>query len=157
MSQTVTSMIEDHYSADLTIDGARVSVVASSMTVLADLIARLKGTAAKAPEVSQSAPKPVPAPAPQVAAAQQAPGKSEPAPSAAATAPAAQPADASTQAAAVSYEDVKAHINKLYAIKPEHAIDALAKFGAKTGPGLQPQQWPEFVDHARAELAKLGA
>jgi hypothetical protein len=151
----LAAAVQDSYSADVNIDGARISVVATSMTVLSDLIARLKGTPAKAPQVSHAAPI-APAPVVQAPEASQHAGKSDSAPSAAAASSAAAPADASSQAAAVSYEDVKAHINKLYAIKPQHAVDALTKFGAKKGPDLQPQQWPDFVAHAKAELAKLG-
>lgn len=144
------------YRADISIDGASVSVVASSMTILADLIARLKGAAPQAHPVSQAPKAPKAEKQASAPAAQEAPGKSESAPPAAAPAAADKPADASTQAAAVSYDDVKKIVNALYVIKPQHAIDLLKQFDVTKGPELQPQQWPDVVAAGQTLLAKVG-
>lgn len=175
MNQTaIAGAVQDSYSANLNIDGAHISVVATSMPVLSDLIARLKGgkpveapgksaAAGAAPAKASAAPAPVAATpatsgeAGNATAAAPTPAASPSAPPAAAPASAQPQTDASTQAQAVSYDDVKARVNKLYAIKPQHAVDALAKFGVKKGPELQPQQWPEFVEYADAQIKTMGA
>jgi hypothetical protein len=144
------------YRADISIDGASVSVVASSMTILADLIARLKGAAPQAQAVSQAPKAPKAEKQASAPAAPEAPGKSDSAPPAAAPAAAQPQADASTQAPGVSYDDVKKVVNALYAIKPQHAIDLLKSFNVTKGPELQPQQWPDVVLAGQAMLAKVG-
>lgn len=158
MNQTAVSEALESYRADLRIDGASVSVVASSMPILADLISRLKGAAPQAQAVSQAPAKPAKgAPAAQAPApAAEAPGKSDSAPPAAAPAPAPAQADASTQAAAASYDDIAQVVNALYALKPQHAVDLLGQFGVKNGKQLQPQQWPDVVAAGKAKLAELG-
>ena len=55
----------------------------------------------------------------------------------------------------VRYDQVKKVVNELYAIDPQHAIDALAKFGVKNGKELPEAKWAEFVAHGQAQLATL--
>jgi hypothetical protein len=154
---SAATLTADHFEANLTLEhGATAYIQAPTIDLLAALVARTKAQLSNvpAPEAKPATVAKAPTPKAQEVS-QPAAGKSEPAPNAAATASAAAPAAASTQAEAVSFDDVKSVVNKLYAIKPQHAVDALAAFGVKKGSDLQPQQWPEFVEKARAQLAKL--
>lgn len=173
----VNTPAAESYNARVQIDGAHVSVQAPSLTVLAALIARLKGApsegtpvtpdgrivekkaavgAAEKQEVAQAAagkPKANAQTAPAKASSESAPAAGEPAspaPSQAASTPAADEAEKP-----VGYEDVKQVVNALYAIKPQHAVDLLAAFGVTKGPELQPQQWPDVVKTGRAKLVEL--
>lgn len=156
----------DHFSARVNIDGADVHINTTKVDLLTRLIARLQGTAPatavaadEKQEVASSntGKPPIKSSAKTVEtkasseSPQTAGEPASPAPS-----PAASPAPAAEEPAkGVSYDDVKAVINGLYAIDPKHAVALLAQFKVKKGPDLQPQQWPDVVAAGKKKLAEL--
>lgn len=117
-------------------------------------------------QAKEPAPKPAAA-APEAAHGQAtakvqevaAPEKTASAPSPAAESAAAQPqastAATSSDSKPLTYEDVKPLILDLTKAKGrEVAAGALAKFGAAKGPELKPEQFAEFVAHAKSLLAE---
>lgn len=177
MLEAQSAASRDHYSASVTIEGARVVIDAPALNVLDALIRRLtlsnapqpvsaEQTAARAELDAQQA---APAPSAEKKAskaktepAAEAPGKSQSTAAASQETPAATPrtaeaAEDGAQPKGVSYDDVKRLVNALYAIKPQHAVDALADFKVKNGKELAPQDWPAFVEKAEARLAALKA
>lgn len=57
---------------------------------------------------------------------------------------------ASTAAEPITYEKVRASITALAKTRREHVVDTLAKFGAKTGSGLKPEQYADFLAELEA-------
>lgn len=156
-------MTTDSFQAHLTVDGAAVQINASSMTTLQLLLARLtlangaqtaSGVSAdeKAAVVGNV---PTPAPTPKPAAVAKAATPAPTPPTATAAPVAAQQPKA--EPSGVTYEDVKKVVNALYAIEPQHAVDALAKFNVKNGKELDPKDWVKFVEDGRAQLESLKA
>lgn len=125
-----------------------------------DVVAAALSAQAKSP-----APAPKPAAAPEAAPGQAtakvqeaaAPEKTASAPSPAAESAGDQQraSTAATDAKPLAYEDVKPLILELTKTKGrESAASALAKFGAAKGPELKPEQFAEFVAHAKSLLAE---
>ena len=84
------------------------------------------------------------APSPRTAEA----GPSTPGPTAAAPAPSTEatpPAAAAPSAEPITYEKVAAAITAMVKTDRQRAVDALAKFNAKKGPDLKPEQYGDFL------------
>lgn len=152
----------EHFSAHIRVEGAAVRIDTSDLTVLATLLARLKAgvpsVAVAADEkqevaASTTGKPPIKSSAKTVetkASSESAPPAGEPA------SPAPSPAASTVEPEkGVSYDDVKAVVNGLYAIKPQYAVDLLAQFGVKKGPDLDPTRWIEVVAAGKAKLAEL--
>lgn len=138
----------DIFSAMITVDGASIQISAPTLSAVAALLAKIKSDAPATLVGSTLVPAPAtPAASKTTAKADVAPGKSQSA------APAEKPSAASaTDAAGVTYEDVKRAVNALYAIDPKHAVAALAAFDVKNGKGLDPKQWDDFCAYAKGML-----
>lgn len=90
------------------------------------------------------APAPAPAPAPAKAEVKVSAGAAK-AP-AEPSAPPSEPAAAAPAPAALTYEAVHAAITQAVAGgRKTQVVDTLAKFGAKRGPELKPEQWADFL------------
>lgn len=117
--------------------------------------------AAPAPKSAKASP----APGPRTATAAASPEADAPAPTAAASSPAAAPAAAqppastaaAEPAAPVTYAQVAAAITNGVKASREKTIDTLAKFGARKGPELKPEQYGPFLAALKQSLEEVAA
>lgn len=136
----------DSFSAHLALAaGVSVSIHAASLPELQAVVAKLQPAANDA---KASTPAAAPPPAGNASASTAAQDNAQGAASgSASTGDAPRP----------TYDDVKARVLKLAKISRETATAALAKFGVDHGNKLKLEQYPEFLTHADAILAKGGA